>query len=81
MPSWKQKLKGCFGASDRKFGLHAADEERGKQLKAELDVDGVTWAEVEKEIREYILNGCLPEHIEKELKNAKRLLCFGEERK
>lgn len=75
---WQKKLEGCFGVADKKFGRHAADEKRAKDLRKELDAQGVTWAEVEKEVRK-ILDGCTPEHIKEEIKEAKRLLCFGEE--
>lgn len=80
MQSWQDKLKGCFGISDKKFGLHPLDEQRANELKAELDRDGITWAIVEVEIKR-LLNGCSQDHVEKELREAKRLLCFGEERK
>lgn len=79
MPTWQKKLEGCFGVEDKKFGRHSADEERAKQLKTELDSQGVSWAHVEKEIRK-ILEDCTEEHTNAELKEAKRLLCFGEER-
>ncbi|MCU7875293.1 MAG: hypothetical protein KZQ84_00585 [Candidatus Thiodiazotropha sp. (ex Lucinoma borealis)] len=77
---WEQKLKGCFGIEDKKFGLHPADEQRGVELKALLEAQGVKWAQVEVEIHKF-LEGCSPEHIEEQTKAAKRLLCFGEERK
>jgi hypothetical protein len=80
MTTWQNKLEGCFGDADKKFGRHPADEGRAKELKKELDDQGVSWSQVEKEIKE-ILGGCTAEHIETELKEAKRLLCFGEERK
>jgi len=80
MQNWKNKLKGCFGGADKKFGRHALDEQRAKELKKELDSEGITWAQVEIEIKNH-LDGCAPDHLQTELKEAKRLLCFGEERK
>ncbi len=78
-PTWQERLKGCFGVADKKFGRHAADEERGKKLKEYLDSEGITWAQVEVEVKK-LLAGCTDAHTEQEIKQAKRLLCFGEER-
>jgi len=80
MISWEKKLEGCFGTDDMKFGLHSSDEEYAKELKKELDDQGITWSVVEKEIKK-ILSGHQKEHIKKEIKEGKRLLCFGEERR
>lgn len=76
---WQKKLEGCFGAVDKKFGQHHLDEQRAKDLKNELDAQGVKWTDVEKEIKK-ILHGCTPSHIQEQLREAKRLLTFGEER-
>lgn len=76
---WQRKLDGCFGSADKKFGRHPSDEQRGKDVKKELDVQGVKWVDVENEINK-ILHGCTKNHIQEELREAKRLLTFGEER-
>lgn len=76
---WQKKLEGCFGVADKKFGQHPADEQRAKDLKKELDAQGVKWADVEKEIKR-ILGSCTTTHIQGQLREAKRLLTFGEER-
>lgn len=76
---WQKKLEGCFGSVDKKFGKHPSDEQRAKDLKTELDAQGVKWADVEKEIN-ILLHGCTTNHIQEQLREAKRLLTFGEER-
>jgi len=80
MISWQKKLEGCFGTADKKFGCHQADIDYAKELKNELDEKGITWAEVEPEIK-IILTDFPEEHIEREIKEGKKLLCFGEEKK
>lgn len=79
MSSWQSKIPGCFGNADKKFARHAFDEERAKALKAQLNDENVLWAHVEPEIRKF-LEGCTPEHVEAEVKEAKRLLCLNTER-
>ena len=79
MSDWKEKIPGCFGGEDMKFGRHPLDEARARELRGQLDEEGVRWADVEREIRKH-LEGCTQEHIEAEIKEAKRVLCFGEPR-
>lgn len=80
MSTWQEKIPACFGCDDKKFGRHALDEDRAKELKKQLDQEGVVWATVEIEIRGH-LAGCMPDHIETEVREAKKFLCLNEERK
>jgi hypothetical protein len=77
MTTWQDDIQGCFGSEDKRFGIHPLDEERALKLAKRMRDESITWAEAEKEILRY-LNGCTAEHIERELKTAKRLLNFSE---
>jgi len=79
MSSWESKIPGCFGCADKKFARHALDEGCANELKVQLDQEKVLWVAVEAEIKKFLV-GCTPEHIEAEVKEAKRLLCLNTER-
>ncbi|MBE7527717.1 MAG: hypothetical protein HS120_09540 [Burkholderiales bacterium] len=79
MTTWQERVPGCFGCEDKKFAQHALDEGRAKELKEQLDQEKISWALVEKEIKNF-LSDCTADHIETEVKEAKRLLCLNTER-
>jgi len=52
--NWKNKISGCFGMNDGKFGLHPLDRERAKEmLKEAIDAE-VTMQEIIEAITEYM---------------------------
>lgn len=80
MSEWRDKIPGCFGAEDKKFGRHPLDEARARELRDQLHREKVAWPDVERELRKH-LAGCTQEHIDAEIREAKRVLLFSETRK
>lgn len=70
---WTIKLQTCFGCVDKKFGRHPADEQRARELRRQLHEEGITWSEVEVEIRKY-LSDCINEHVVAEIHLARKTL-------
>jgi hypothetical protein len=72
--NWKNKISGCFGMNDGKFGLHPLDRERSKEmLKEAIDAE-VTMQEMIEACTEYMKNdGAGDPRIKEEIQKIRNL--------
>ncbi len=73
MSSWISQIPGCFGVSDKIFAGHPNDEDRAFELLKRLRVEGVGWADLEKEARAF-LKDCSPSHVEAQIDKMKHAM-------
>ena len=52
--TWNEKIPGCFGSEDSIFAGHHNDEERALELLRQCFAEGVSLAEVLKEIEAFL---------------------------
>ena len=73
---WKDKLPGCFGCSDKKFGRHSADESRAKEMFKEAIDDEASMEQIIYEAEKYLISQkCGRSHIDNELERIRNLNC------
>ena len=70
--SFKDKIPGCFGSSDKIFAGHSCDVDRAKSMLIDALQETQSWNEFENAIREYLVTeGCSLKHIEEQVERAK----------
>jgi hypothetical protein len=71
--SFKDKIPGCFGPTDKVFGSHYYDTQRAKDMLIEALQETEKWSEVESAIKDYLVQeGCSNEHIIEQMKKVNR---------
>lgn len=71
--NWQDRIAGCFGQTDKIFAGHPSDEDRAFELLKTLRAQNVGWAEVAREIGNYLRSErCNEQHIETQLKSVSR---------
>jgi hypothetical protein len=77
MPSWRDKVRGCFGVLDLYFGRQHNDEKRAKVMLREANKAGATKEEVWKVLTDYMNTSqnesVTPPHIEEQRKRFERM--------
>ena len=70
--SFKNKIPGCFGSTDKIFAGHSNDAERAKDMLIDALNETQSWSEVESAIRDYLVKeGCSQKHIDEQIKKAR----------
>jgi hypothetical protein len=70
--SWIDQLPGCFAFQTAPFGLHKNDEDRAREMFKAAVKAGVSFADVEREIRAYLSKAQgWPVDVEKEIARAR----------
>lgn len=52
--TWQKQIPGCFAGMTAPFAQHPNDERRALELLRTMQEEGVTWAEAEAAIRDYL---------------------------
>jgi succinate dehydrogenase/fumarate reductase flavoprotein subunit len=72
--NWKQRVPGCFGAQDLKWGSHVLDQQRAKQMLKDAIDAGATMAEIVAEAQAYLQGkGALAQHIRDQIDKIRDL--------
>lgn len=75
MEAWKKLIGGGFAYMDAPFGLHPNDEKRALLMVEEMQAAGVSWAEAEGAIQEYLASqGVTGVKMEKQMERVRKLI-------
>ena len=72
--NWKHQVPACFGAADLRWGSHALDQQRARDmLKAAIDA-GATMTEIVAEVEAFLQGkGAQAQHIQAEVDKVRNL--------
>ena len=72
--NWKQQVPGCFGAADLKWGSHANDQQRARDmLKAAIDA-GATMTDIVAEVEAFLQGkGAQAQHTQTQVDKVRNL--------
>lgn len=74
--SYKDRIPGCFGDGNLKFGSHELDLQRGVELLAECIRTNVCLRDLKAAVSDFLTDkGAGPEHIKSQLARVER--CFS----
>ena len=69
--SWKDKIAGAFGDTDKKFAGHANDSERAAELLEAANKEGVGFSDYLAGVEDWLNSqGCPRKHIDEEMKKV-----------
>ncbi len=75
MEAWKKLIGGGFAWLDAPFALHPNDETRASMMIEEMQAAGVSWAEAERAIREYlVLQGVTGDKMERQMERVIKMI-------
>lgn len=75
MKTWKEQIPGCFAGMTAPFAMHPNDEKRALMMVETMQEQGVTWAEAEVAIRDYLTGQNVTSgEMDKQIKRAEEKL-------
>lgn len=75
MEAWKKLIGGGFAGMDAPFALHPNDETRALIMVEEMQAAGVSWAEAERAIQEYLASqGVTGDKMERQIERVRELI-------
>jgi hypothetical protein len=70
--NWKQRIPGCFGWHDLKWGSHALGQQRARQMLKDAIDAGATMTDIVVEAQTYLqYKGTLAQHIHAQFDNIR----------